>query len=225
MRYVHLPHGYDGISTNLQLQLARAAETLPGPIYVHCHHGKHRGPAAAAIICMANNGWSSDQAETWLVAAGTATNYAGLYQVVRQFQKPTAAQLRSISSDFPETAKVSGLVDAMVDIDNRWDYLKAIRAAAYQTLKEQSFFGNTTAKRNACPTPPITEPISFNASPRLKHKPKKPNVSCGHSLLNRNPTLACSWTGSLTQWGWVALPATKPIAIPRRKPPAGERSS
>ena len=29
--------------------LARAARTLPGPIFVHCHHGMHRGPAAAAV--------------------------------------------------------------------------------------------------------------------------------------------------------------------------------
>jgi protein tyrosine phosphatase (PTP) superfamily phosphohydrolase (DUF442 family) len=136
IRYVHLPHGYDGISTNLQLRLVKAAETLPGPIYVHCHHGKHRGPTAAAIICMASNGWNSTQAEAWLVAAGTATNYTGLYEVVREFHKPTMEQLRAVPAEFPETAKVSGLVDAMVDIDERWDHLKAVRAAGYQAPKE-----------------------------------------------------------------------------------------
>src|SRR5688572_16858773 len=30
MRYVHLPHGYDGISTNLQLHLVKVGEELPG---------------------------------------------------------------------------------------------------------------------------------------------------------------------------------------------------
>jgi protein tyrosine phosphatase (PTP) superfamily phosphohydrolase (DUF442 family) len=132
LRYVHLPHGYDGISTNLQLQLAKAAQALPGPIYVHCHHGKHRGPAAAAVICLADQGWSTAQAEAFLTAAGTATNYAGLYDVVRAFQKPTAEQLEALSADFPETAKVSGLVDAMVQIDERWEHLKAVRAAGYR---------------------------------------------------------------------------------------------
>jgi len=131
MRYVHLPHGYDGISTNLQLQLAKVGEALPGPIYVHCHHGKHRGPAAAAVICMAKDGWTSNQADAWLRAAGTSTNYAGLYGVVKDFKKPSAAMLNAASSDFPETAKVSGLVDAMVGIDERWENLKAVRAAGY----------------------------------------------------------------------------------------------
>jgi hypothetical protein len=136
IRYVHLPHGYDGISTNLQLQLVKLGEMLPGRIFVHCHHGRHRGPAAAAVICMAYDGWTPAQAEAWLVAAGTATNYTGLYDVVRRFRKPTKEQLQKISSDLPEIAKVSGLVDAMVDIDNRWDHLKAVRAAGYQALKE-----------------------------------------------------------------------------------------
>src|SRR5690606_26674668 len=105
MRYVHLPHGYDGISTNIQLQLASAAGTLPGPIYVHCHHGMHRGPAAAAVVCMANDGWTAAQATAWLHAAGTSTNYAGLFGTVRDFKIPSTETLRSVSTNFPEVAK------------------------------------------------------------------------------------------------------------------------
>ena len=135
MRYVHLPHGYDGISTNLQLQLAKAGESLKGPIYVHCHHGKHRGPTAAAVICMARENWTSDQADAWLRAAGTSTNYPGLYDAVKTFKKPSAASLQAASCDFPETAKVSGLVEAMVGIDERWENLRAVRAAGYLSPK------------------------------------------------------------------------------------------
>ena len=136
LRYVHLPHGYDGISTNLQLQLVKAGQSLPGPIYVHCHHGKHRGPAAAAVICMADQGWSKAQAEAFLVAAGTATNYVGLYGVVREFQPPTDARLNALPADFPEKAQVSGLIDAMLGIDERWEQLKEVRAAGYLAPKE-----------------------------------------------------------------------------------------
>jgi protein tyrosine phosphatase (PTP) superfamily phosphohydrolase (DUF442 family) len=45
LRYVHLPIGYGGVSEEQGLRLARAVHDLPGPIYLHCHHGKHRGPA------------------------------------------------------------------------------------------------------------------------------------------------------------------------------------
>ena len=136
MRYVHLPHGYDGIRPNLQLQLAKAGQSLPGPIYVHCHHGKHRGPTAAAILCMASNGWTPEQAETWLSVAGTATNYTGLYATVRRFKQPSPAQLSELSAEFVETAPVSGLIEAMVNVDERWEHLRAVQAAGYRPPKE-----------------------------------------------------------------------------------------
>lgn len=132
IRYIHLPHGYDGISANTQLKLVKAGAELPGPIYVHCHHGKHRGPAAAAIICMSREGWSPAQAESWLKAAGTASNYTGLYSAVRNFKSPPADDLKKVPSDFPEVAKVSGLTDSMVGVDQTWEHLKKIRAAGYQ---------------------------------------------------------------------------------------------
>ena len=56
IRYVHLPIGYDGVPAAQAVRLVKAAETLPGPIYIHCHHGMHRGPAGAAVICMAVEG-------------------------------------------------------------------------------------------------------------------------------------------------------------------------
>ena len=136
MRYVHIPHGYDGIHPNVQAQLVKAARLSPGANLVHCHHGLHRGPAAAAVICMANGGWSPAVGEQWLQAAGTGSNYGGLYQTVRQFQKPSDERLRALPSGFPEVAQVSGLVDAMVGIDERWDHLKAVRKAGYQKSKE-----------------------------------------------------------------------------------------
>lgn len=135
IRYVHLPHGYDGISANVQAQIVKAAETSQGPLYVHCHHGQHRGPAAVAVVCMAREGWTKDQAYAWLMTAGTATNYAGLYDVVKSFEKPSAAQLNAITS-LPEVAKVSGLTDSMVGVDHRWDNLKAVRAAGYKAPKD-----------------------------------------------------------------------------------------
>jgi len=137
IRYVHLPHGYDGISTDAQLMLAKAGRELAGPIYVHCHHGRHRGPVAAAVICLADQDWTREQALAFLHVAGTATNYAGLYETIRDFQMPTAEQLQATPDRFPETARVPGLVDDMVEIDGLWDHLKAIRAAGYRTPVNQ----------------------------------------------------------------------------------------
>ncbi len=40
-------HG--GISRDQSLTIARAVQDLPGPVFIHCHHGKHRGPTAAVM--------------------------------------------------------------------------------------------------------------------------------------------------------------------------------
>lgn len=126
IRYVHLPCGYDGITTNRQQQLAKAATTLPGPIFVHCHHGAHRGPAAAAIIAMAGQRWTTNTAEAWLHTAGTGTNFHGLYASVRNFRIPPADALKQQPGEFLERAPSAGLVDTMVEIDRRWEILKAL---------------------------------------------------------------------------------------------------
>jgi hypothetical protein len=136
LRYVHIPVGYDGIYETNALKLVKAATTLPGPIFVHCHHGMHRGPAAAAILCEGVAGWSPDQAESWLHAAGTATNYPGLYRTVRLFRPPTVAELRHSPADFPARAPTPDLVGTMVQVDAHFDVLKALQKNAFQPLPE-----------------------------------------------------------------------------------------
>lgn len=136
LRYVHLPHGYDGLGSEVQERLIRVARTLPGPVFVHCHHGKHRGPAAAAVICLGTEGWTVDRAEAYLRLAGTATHYTGLYEAVRRFRPPSPAGVGSAPGDLPEVAAVPGLVEAMVGIDQRWEILRAVRAAGYRVPGE-----------------------------------------------------------------------------------------
>ncbi|MBM4063406.1 MAG: hypothetical protein FJ265_20245, partial [Planctomycetes bacterium] len=46
MRYVHLPIRYSGIDRERQLELAQVVANAGGPVYVHCHHGKHRSAGA-----------------------------------------------------------------------------------------------------------------------------------------------------------------------------------
>jgi dienelactone hydrolase/protein tyrosine phosphatase (PTP) superfamily phosphohydrolase (DUF442 family)/quercetin dioxygenase-like cupin family protein len=137
LRYVHLPLGYNGYSPDACLRLAKAADTFSGPVFVHCHHGKHRGPAAAAIMAMTRLDWTREQAEPWLIQAGTSTNYPGLYATVRHWQRPAAGALASVSSVFPEMARAPDLVQAMVEVDRAWDHLKTIAAAGFRAPPDQ----------------------------------------------------------------------------------------
>ena len=132
MRYVHLPFGYDGISTQRIAELTKDAAPEAGTIFIHCHHGKHRGPAAAGVICEAVAGWTPAQADAWMKQAGTAPDYPGLYRAVREFHAPSPEEMARIGA-LPETAKTPALVDAMVAIDERFDALKSAQTAGWKT--------------------------------------------------------------------------------------------
>jgi len=136
MRYIHLPIGYDGVPTNRVAELVKAAQFSQGPFYVHCHHGKHRGPAAVAVICEATAGWTTNQAITWLKEAGTAADYGGLYRSAMEFRLPDAVALARIV-ELPEVAKTSSVVDAMVAIDKEFDWLKAAQKSSWRSIPNQ----------------------------------------------------------------------------------------
>lgn len=132
LRYVHLPIGYDGIPTNRFVQLAQLARTMPGPFYFHCHHGKHRGPAAAAAFCETAAGWSPALAEAWMRQAGTAADYAGLFRSVREFQPPPAALVAASTNALPEVSPPVGTAAVMVRLDAHLDHLQACQRAGWQ---------------------------------------------------------------------------------------------
>jgi protein tyrosine phosphatase (PTP) superfamily phosphohydrolase (DUF442 family) len=134
--YIHLPIGYDGVPTNRVAELAKAGQSSAGPIYVHCHHGLHRGPAAVAVICEAAAGWTTNQAVAWLKQAGTATDYAGLYRSAVEFRLPEATAITGIV-ELPEVARTSTLVEAMVAIDAEFDRLKAAQKSGWDRIPDQ----------------------------------------------------------------------------------------
>jgi protein tyrosine phosphatase (PTP) superfamily phosphohydrolase (DUF442 family) len=133
LRYVHLPHGYDGIPAARLHELAKAVRDLPGPIYIHCHHGKHRSPAAAAAACACIGALTSAQAQQALKTAGTSPNYRGLYDSVRAAKPLAPRTLNVLEVEFHETEEIPPLADAMVTIEHHHDHLKSISAAGWAT--------------------------------------------------------------------------------------------
>lgn len=136
LKYIHLPIGYDGIPSNRVVELVKAAQTAEGPLYVHCHHGLHRGPAAVAVMCEAVAGWGTNVAEQWLKKAGTSPDYPGLYRNAREFRLPTMAELAAVKQ-LPEVAQTSSLVEMMVVIDEHFARLKAAQKTAWKNVPNQ----------------------------------------------------------------------------------------
>jgi protein tyrosine phosphatase (PTP) superfamily phosphohydrolase (DUF442 family) len=132
LRYVHLPHGYDGIPESRVKDLAKAVRDLPGPIYIHCHHGKHRSPAASSVACVSAGLIDPTLAVTVLKSAGTSENYRGLYASARDARKLDDQLLDALAVEFPENARIPPLAEAMVALEHTHDDLKSVAAAGWK---------------------------------------------------------------------------------------------
>lgn len=128
LRYVHIPIGYDGVSKNAGNSLTRLMREVPGKIYVHCHHGRHRGPAAAAVACIAGGVATGNKALEILKKAGTGKEYAGLWRDVETFSPPESGQELPV---LREIAEVESLAAAMATLDRNFDNLKLCQQAAW----------------------------------------------------------------------------------------------
>jgi protein tyrosine phosphatase (PTP) superfamily phosphohydrolase (DUF442 family) len=136
LRYVHLPHGYDGIPEERAEQLAKAVRDLPGPNYTHCHHGKHRSPAAATVACVATGLIQPSDALAVLKVAGTSENYRGLYQSAENARRLDDALLDALLVEFHETEKIPLMAEAMVAVEHTFDHVKQIAAAGWRPPAE-----------------------------------------------------------------------------------------
>lgn len=137
LRYVHMPHGYDGISDDRAKELAKAVRDLPGPIYIHCHHGKHRSPAAATVACVGAGYLAPSHAVEILKAAGTSENYRGLYEAARAAKRLDDPLLDSLAVEFPEKVQVPPIADAMIAMEHLHDRLKTLQANQWMSVPEQ----------------------------------------------------------------------------------------
>ncbi|QDT16207.1 protein-tyrosine phosphatase family protein [Alienimonas californiensis] len=132
LRYVHLPHGYDGIPADRVNALAKAVSELEGPIYIHCHHGKHRSPAAAATACVAAGLLPPEDAVPILTLAGTSPKYRGLYRSAERARPLGDAFLKALAVEFPEKAAIPPTAEAMIALERTQTYIKAIADAGWR---------------------------------------------------------------------------------------------
>ena len=136
IRYVHLPMGYSGIPRDEQVRIAAVARQAAekGGLFVHCHHGKHRGPAASGIAWLARDGVAAAGAIADMKKAGTDPKYEGLYGDVREFRPIAAEEYAKIRpEDLPSAAPVPDFIEAMVRVDDTFERVKAIRSAGWKT--------------------------------------------------------------------------------------------
>jgi protein tyrosine phosphatase (PTP) superfamily phosphohydrolase (DUF442 family) len=133
LRYVHLPHGYDGIPPERARELAKAVRDLPGPVYIHCHHGKHRSPAAATVACVSLGLMQPEAAVGVLKLAGTSEHYRGLFQSAESARRLDDEFLDRLRVEFRDVAPLPKLAASMVALEKTHEHLKEIAAAGWKS--------------------------------------------------------------------------------------------
>ncbi len=136
MRYVHLPIGYNGMDEAKTLEIARAVRDLPGPIFIHCHHGKHRSAAASAAAAVTLGKATPEAMEARMRVSQTAEHYKGLWKCVEVARPANDAEIDAASNAFPQVHRTTGIVRSMVDIDEIYDHIKAIEKAGWTTPQD-----------------------------------------------------------------------------------------
>ncbi len=137
IRYVHIPIRYKGVTRDEMLEISKTFYELEGPFYVHCFHGKHRGPTAAAIGRVVLDGVSRERAlaemRQW---SGTSAKYEGLYAAIAFDEMPTPAEAGSCPFDFPAQHRFTGFRSGMIDISRSWDTIEALSKRDWKAMAE-----------------------------------------------------------------------------------------
>ena len=122
MRYVHIPIHYSGLTESEIADIAKTFEDMEAPFYVHCFHGKHRGPAGAAVGRLVLDGASREQClaemRQW---SGTSKKYEGLFRDIATKPMPSAEESARHPFDFPAAHPFQGTRKAMIEMARHWD--------------------------------------------------------------------------------------------------------
>ena len=132
LRYVHIPIGYGQIERKQQLAIVRAIRETDKSIYFHCHRGQHRGPAATALACIAEQIFSHNDGSQFLKLAGTSRHYHGLWDSVKNFVSPSD---ESELPELEESVVPAPLAESMAQIDRSWRAIEKLSREKWQPIR------------------------------------------------------------------------------------------
>jgi len=131
MRVVHVPIGYGELAEHDLAQLTRAMREAEWPIYVHCHHGLHRGPTAAVVGLIGCGKMTNDDAVAFMERAGTSSTYEGLWASARSMVEMSAEDAARLGGELVERAEVNSFAHGMAVLDRAVTNLEELRRARW----------------------------------------------------------------------------------------------
>lgn len=87
---INVPTEYNGFPADVVKDLVARYRDIEGTAYLHCHHGKHRGGTAGAILRMTFEGIPQLEAIQEMAELGCSKRYPGLYETVTKYRPDPA---------------------------------------------------------------------------------------------------------------------------------------
>lgn len=129
LEYIHIPIGYDAIEPEQAAAMAKVLKTHDGTIFIHCHHGLHRGPAMAGLVLRLETGASPEEAAAFMEKAGTGADYKGLWRDVREF---TPERIAGLDPELRAVADLPDFITAMSGVSLTWERLLAAQKKGWE---------------------------------------------------------------------------------------------
>jgi len=133
IKTVHIPLKYEAPSPKQILDLATIVhrERERGIVYIHCHQGKHRSAAAAAIVSIALGDLSVSEAKEQMRVSQTSVVYQGLWDAVERTKLLPVEELLQNKTLFPSSVEPKGITSQMIAIDEAMANLIRMQDAAW----------------------------------------------------------------------------------------------
>jgi len=133
IRYVHIPIQYKGITDEEMMRIAKFYREAQGPVYTHCFHGNHRGPASIAVGRIVRDGATREQAIAEMRQyCGTSPKYEGLYLAIAKGKIPTEGETASFPYEFKSAQPFKGIRKGMVEAARSFDPLKEMSKTGWK---------------------------------------------------------------------------------------------
>jgi len=126
MRTIHIPLKYGKPTTKQIVDLATAVKIgkRRGNTYIHCHHGKHRSAAAAAIALIALDLSTAQKMTKRMHVSKTSTHYEGLWVAVHSVVPIDESACLLNENSLTSKVYPMGLTAQMIAIDEALDNLE-----------------------------------------------------------------------------------------------------
>ena len=117
----------------MELAYAIRESILDGPVYVHCHYGKHRSAAVAGAVTVMLGWQSVEEAIGKMKIAGTSSKYTGLYACVTDSVPLEGDEFDDRMFEFTSVWEPSSFTSGMTEMARILDRLRLIEQAGWST--------------------------------------------------------------------------------------------